>query len=78
MTERHAGYLVTLDEDIREDEAQEIITALKMIRFVHSVEPIPGTVGAIDYQITKNRRDSLWIERLRELIRKGPDNAPER
>jgi hypothetical protein len=77
VTQRHAGYLVTLDEDIREDEAQEIITALKMIRFVHSVEPVPAT-GAIDYQITKNRRDSLWTARLRELIRKGPGNAPER
>jgi chromosome segregation and condensation protein ScpB len=71
MTQRHAGYLVTLEEDIREDEAQEIITALKMVKFVHSVEPVP-TGGAIDYQITKNRRDSLWIAKLRELIREGP------
>lgn len=72
MTERHAGYLVTLDHDIREDDAGEIIRAIGMIKFVHSVEPVPAS-GAVDFQITKNRRDSLWIAGLRKLIREGPE-----
>jgi hypothetical protein len=40
MTDRHAGYVVTLAKDIREDDAEAIITALRMIKGVHSVEPV--------------------------------------
>ena len=40
MTDRHAGYIVTLDHDIREDDAAAIITALRMVKGVISVEPV--------------------------------------
>ena len=29
MTDRHAGYVVTLNEDIREDDAEAIINAIR-------------------------------------------------
>jgi hypothetical protein len=40
MTTRHAGYVVTLADDIREDDAEAILTALRMISGVLSVTPI--------------------------------------
>jgi len=40
MTERHSGYLVTLNHDVREDDAKEIITALKMVKCVATVTPV--------------------------------------
>jgi hypothetical protein len=40
MTDRHAGYAVTLEANIREDDAQDTIAALKQIRGVLDVRPI--------------------------------------
>ena len=41
MTDRHAGYIVTLERDMREDDAEEsVLIALRMIRGVASVDPI--------------------------------------
>lgn len=40
MTDRHAGYIVTLADDIREDDAVHTISALKMIKGVISVQPV--------------------------------------
>jgi hypothetical protein len=30
MTDRHAGYIATLAEDVREDDAEPILTALRI------------------------------------------------
>lgn len=40
MTERHAGYVVTLKRDIREDDAEQLIAAIRMLSPVASVEPV--------------------------------------
>lgn len=40
MTDRHAGYIVVLDKDIREDDAEATLTALRRVRGVISIEPI--------------------------------------
>lgn len=40
MTERHAGYIVTLANDERADDAEDIRNAIAMISGVVSVEPI--------------------------------------
>ena len=40
MGDRHAGYIVTLEHDIREDDAAEIVVALSMTKGVLSVEPV--------------------------------------
>lgn len=45
MTDRHAGYVVTLDQSIREDDAREtILVALRQIRGVISVEPVVESI----------------------------------
>jgi hypothetical protein len=40
VTDRHAGYIVTLPEDQREDDADATLQAIRMIRGVVSVEPV--------------------------------------
>ena len=40
MTDRHAGYIVILSEDIREDDSEKVISALGLIKGVIGVEPV--------------------------------------
>lgn len=70
MTTRHAGYLVVLDEDIREDDAEAIIIAIKMVKFVRSVQPVEGDCAQV---IARSRRDDRWVSVLRLLASRGPD-----
>lgn len=58
MTDRHAGYVVTLTDDIREDDAEAIINALRLIKGVASVQPVAG-----DHQLV------IAKERVREEYR---------
>lgn len=39
MTDRHSAYIVILESDIREDDAEATIAAIKQIRGVLTVEP---------------------------------------
>lgn len=43
MTDRHAGYLVTLEHNTREDDAEATLGALKQIKGVLSVIPVTGS-----------------------------------
>jgi hypothetical protein len=67
VTDRHAGYVVTLAADVREDDADEIITALRMVRGVASVDPV--TSDPINQQIATTRQDVIWTQELYALIR---------
>ena len=70
MTDRHAGYVVTLAKDIRDDDAGEsVLVAIRMIKGVISVEPV---VADIETHIAEGRRDSAWREALHRLIADGP------
>lgn len=40
MTDRYAGFTVVLQEDIREDDAEFLLTALRMLKGVLEVRPI--------------------------------------
>ncbi|MFI8792590.1 hypothetical protein [Streptomyces sp. NPDC055105] len=66
MTDRHAGYVVTLTDDIREDDAEAIINALRLIKGVASVQPVVG-----DHQlvIAKERVREEYRAKLTALLR---------
>lgn len=64
MTDRHAGYIVTLAEDIREEEADAIIAALRMIKGVAAVSPV---VSDLNLRMAMDRRDRVWRQALLEL-----------
>jgi hypothetical protein len=62
MTDRHAGYVVTLDRDIREDDAEAILNAIRMIKHVASVEPV---IADLNHQMAVMRASTdlhakLW------------------
>lgn len=40
MTDRHAGYVITLSESLREEDSDEIVRLLRRIQGVISVEPV--------------------------------------
>lgn len=40
MTTRHKGYMIALADDVRDDDAEAIIMALKMVRGALAVTPI--------------------------------------
>ncbi len=40
MTQRYKAFLVTLANDIREDDADAILTALRMVKGVLDVSPV--------------------------------------
>lgn len=40
MTDRHSGYVVALDANMREDNAQAVLDAIRMIKGVISVRPL--------------------------------------
>lgn len=61
MTDRHAGYLVTIERDIREDDAQGILDAISMIRGVLVAEPV---TGGIQQQIADNRARNGLVQKI--------------
>lgn len=65
MTDRHSGYVVVLDKDVREDDAQPIIAAIKQIRGVADVVPNVTNTGEL---IMSVRRDGHWIDGLVKAI----------
>lgn len=40
MTDRHSGYIVVLDKDIREDDAEATLRAIAQIKNVMDITPI--------------------------------------
>jgi hypothetical protein len=69
VTDRHAAYVVVLEEDIRVDDAQEILTALRMVRGVAAVEPV---ISSFEVHVAKSRVDVSWRRALANLLRTGP------
>lgn len=75
MTQRHKGYIVVLRDDLREDDAEATITALRMVRGVLSVAPIEANG---DDLIARAREDQRWRDALVRLVQYGPDIVPDR
>ncbi len=54
MTDRHNAYVVVLAEDVRSDDAESVITALRMVKGVLTVVPHVNE-GMIEQQVVENR-----------------------
>lgn len=69
MTARLKGFKIALAEDIREDDAEHIITALKMIKGVIGVTPLENSPE--DYiqgiRVKARVRDALYTLIKEEL-----------
>jgi len=75
VTDRHAGYIVVLAEDIREDDAEDTLNALRMVRGVVSVTPVVADHGQA---IAGERQDDKWRVALLDLARNGPGEGRRR
>lgn len=69
MTDHHAGYLITLTSNVREDDAETILSALRLIRGVADVQPV---ISNLDQQIGQVRADGEWRERLYRFLSEKP------
>lgn len=62
MTDRLKGFVVTLQENMREDDAQEVINAIKMIKNVLTVKPlVTGWEDGMFYdRVKRDLISKLW------------------
>ena len=66
MTDRHAGYIVTLGRDTREDDAEPVLEAIRMIKGVISVEPI---VSNIEVHLAESRVRRELMDKIIEVFK---------
>lgn len=62
MTERHSGYLVTLEKDRRRDDAEALINAIKQLEDVIEVEPVKSDINSqlAKTQAKQEIRKKIW------------------
>jgi len=68
MTDRYFALTVTLDRDIREDDCQPIIDAIKMVKCVQSVVP---HVADFDQYAAVERASADLRKKLFEVLHPG-------
>lgn len=66
MTDRLAGYIVTLTDDVRVDDAEEITRAIGMIRGVATVRPI---VSDIQLHMAEDRAKHRYLMAMYDAVR---------
>lgn len=66
MTDRHAGYIVRLAEDLRAADSEHIIAALRMIKGVASVEPI---IADYELRMATERARTGIADKLYEIVK---------
>jgi hypothetical protein len=62
MTDRINAFIVILDRDIRDDDAEDTITALKQIKGVISVKPRVKSMGDViaEDRVRMELTERLW------------------
>jgi hypothetical protein len=65
MTDRYNALTVVLEQDIRDDDAEYLINAIRMLRGVLDVQ---GNVSSADSFVAQSRADREWREKIRKLI----------
>jgi cell division protein FtsX len=65
MSATYTGFIVTLSDDIGEDEAEAIAAAIRMVRGVASVKAVDADPG---WQLARERLDAEWRGRIVGLL----------
>jgi hypothetical protein len=71
MTDRVAGYVVTLENGVREDADDEIVNALMMVKGVVGVEPV---VESTELHMAKAQLRHEWRTAAWEFFKKLGDS----
>ncbi len=59
MTDRYTGFIVTLEHDMREDDAESTIEAIRHIKGVVGVEPVKTDMLA-EFSEKTRIRQAFW------------------
>lgn len=73
MTDLHSGFVVTLAQDLRADDAEAVLLAISMIKGVQSIDPIPAQ--APEAFIVEQRLNRRWRTVLEDLAQRGPGHV---
>lgn len=65
MTDRLKGVVVTFEKDIREDDAQEIISAIRLLRNVLTVK---GVTTDFEDGMIRDRVRMEYYEKIRDVL----------
>lgn len=69
MTTRYLAFTVALEQDIREDDAQAIMTALRMVKGVASVVPVEANPAAFTAELrVRTEMGSLLYDVARAVM----------
>ena len=71
MTDRYSGLLITLDHNMRDDDAESLIQAIRHLRFVADVQPVEAGVNVFPETIRLRRQLAEQLEKLAIEIRQG-------
>ena len=66
MTDRFAGFFVTLERDVRSDDAEATLAAIRQVKGVLSVEPLVSTP---ELHVAHGRARYAIMERLSTILR---------
>lgn len=74
MTDRFHSLTVVLEKDVREDDAEHLIRAIKMMRSVADVRGhvTDHSLHAAEVRVTARWRDFLW-----KALRDGPPRGDQ-
>jgi hypothetical protein len=67
MTDRYCGFIVVLEKELRSDDAEATIAAIKQIKGVASVEP---QVANMDHYFARSMARTEILNEVYDLIRK--------
>jgi len=62
VTDRYAGFVVTLADDIRKDDAESVMIALRMVKGVIGVSPMlaSGYLHIAEHRARIEVREKVW------------------
>lgn len=66
MTNKYCGFIVVLDQDLRHDDAQALVGAIKLLRGVLTVTPLAADAN---YQTAELRARIELNERLLKILK---------
>jgi len=66
MTDRYCGFAITLEKDMREDDAEKIMLALQLVKGVISVKPVVSDLSKhMAYEQARNELAKKLFKVLR-------------
>jgi hypothetical protein len=77
MTDRLKGCTVVFGKDIREDDAEYILNAIRMIKGVSQVEPVISESGDLITEMRMERRVIEFLQDLPHLFVEKQKNTPK-